>query len=101
MRIAFDAGSIDYEGKWEGVGPWKLRLFWALLNGIEPVGECHLGPEKLEISMAQPPPPPLALVMDAARIKSITHKAMSCIGSFMYKSPRVVLGPYHPSSAVR
>jgi hypothetical protein len=19
----------DYEGKWEGVGPWKSRLFWA------------------------------------------------------------------------
>jgi hypothetical protein len=26
----FDAGSIHYEGKWEGVGPWKSRLFWAL-----------------------------------------------------------------------
>jgi hypothetical protein len=26
---AFDAGSIYYAGKWEGVGPWKSRLFWA------------------------------------------------------------------------
>jgi hypothetical protein len=28
-------------------GPWKskLRLFWALLNVIEPMGECHLGPK--------------------------------------------------------
>jgi hypothetical protein len=26
-RNAFDAGSFLYEGKWEGVGPWKLRLF--------------------------------------------------------------------------
>ncbi len=44
---AFDAGSIHYEGKWEEVGPWKskLRLFWALLNVIEPMGECHLGPK--------------------------------------------------------
>jgi hypothetical protein len=22
VRNAFDAGSIHYEGKWEGVGPW-------------------------------------------------------------------------------
>jgi hypothetical protein len=28
--IVLDAcGSIN-EGKWEGVGPWKPRLFWAL-----------------------------------------------------------------------
>jgi hypothetical protein len=30
VHNAFDAGSIHYEGKWEGVGPWKSRLFWAL-----------------------------------------------------------------------
>jgi hypothetical protein len=30
VRNAFDAGSIHYEGKWEGVGPWKSRLFWVL-----------------------------------------------------------------------
>jgi hypothetical protein len=37
---------------------------WALENGecfgpcdgIEPIGKCHLGPEKLAISRAQPPP---------------------------------------------
>ncbi len=46
VRNAFDAGSILYEGKWEGVGHWKSRVFWALWNGIEPTGECHLGPEK-------------------------------------------------------
>ncbi len=23
-------GQIHYEGKWEGVGPWKSRLFWVL-----------------------------------------------------------------------
>jgi len=45
---AFDAGSILYEGKWEEVGPWKskLRLFWALLNVIEPIGDCHLEPKR-------------------------------------------------------
>ncbi len=30
VHNAFDAGSIHYEGKWEGVGPWKSRLVWAL-----------------------------------------------------------------------
>jgi hypothetical protein len=25
---AFVEGSIHYEGKWEGVGPWKSRLYW-------------------------------------------------------------------------
>ncbi len=32
VHNAFDASSIHYEGKWEGVGPWKSRLFWALWN---------------------------------------------------------------------
>jgi hypothetical protein len=27
VRNAFDAGSIHYLGKWEGVEPWKLRVF--------------------------------------------------------------------------
>ncbi len=30
VHNAFDAGSIHYEGKLEGVVPWKSRLFWAL-----------------------------------------------------------------------
>ncbi len=30
VHNAFDAGSIRYEGKWEGVGPWKSRVFQAL-----------------------------------------------------------------------
>jgi hypothetical protein len=46
VRNAFNAANIHYEGKWEGVGPWKLRLFWTLWNGIEPLGESHLGPKK-------------------------------------------------------
>ncbi len=33
MRNAFDAGSIHYEGKWEGIGPCKLRLFWVPVKG--------------------------------------------------------------------
>jgi hypothetical protein len=27
MRNAFDADSIHYWGKWEGVGPWKSSFF--------------------------------------------------------------------------
>jgi hypothetical protein len=23
-------GQIHYEGKWEGVGPWKWRVFWVM-----------------------------------------------------------------------
>ncbi len=36
--------------RWEvgGGWPWKWRGFWALWNGIEPIGECHLGPKKLQ-----------------------------------------------------
>jgi hypothetical protein len=39
---------------------------------FEPIGEYHLGPKKLEISGSYPLP--LAQVMDAACIKSITHR---------------------------
>jgi hypothetical protein len=30
-------------------GGWALEFesFWVLGNGIEPIGECHLGPKKL------------------------------------------------------
>ncbi len=47
VRNAFVAGSIHYLGKWEGVGPWKSRICWALWNGIELIGECNLGPKNL------------------------------------------------------
>jgi hypothetical protein len=45
-----------------GMGPWKSRLSWALCNGIEQLGECHLGPKKL--GFPGPNPLPLAQVMD-------------------------------------
>ncbi len=32
MSNAFDAGSTLYLGKWEGVEPWKLRVFWAIVK---------------------------------------------------------------------
>jgi hypothetical protein len=69
---AFDAGSIHYLGKWEGVGPWKSRNIFgpqmALAYGLDAISQ---GPKKVSISRAKPPP--LALVMDAAHIKSITY----------------------------
>jgi hypothetical protein len=47
MRAALQT---HYEGKWEVVGPWNSRVFWALWNGIEPIGDCHFtGPKKLKI----------------------------------------------------
>jgi hypothetical protein len=38
VRNDFWCGQIHYLGKSEGVGPWKLRVFWALWNDIEPIG---------------------------------------------------------------
>ncbi len=56
VRNAFDTGSIHYMGKWEGVGPWKSRLFWAP-NGTRLRARCHfIGRKKESISRAQPPP---------------------------------------------
>jgi hypothetical protein len=40
-------------------------------------------------------------VMDAARIKSITHRVVYIIGGFMYKSPRVVSGSIPPLDSAR
>ena len=44
-------------------GGWALEIetFWALWNGIEAIGECHLGPKKVEI--------PRALSMEPTRYK--------------------------------
>ncbi len=39
----FGCMHIHYKGKWEGVWPWNSRVFWALWNGIKPIGEGHLG----------------------------------------------------------
>jgi hypothetical protein len=62
-------------------GGWTLdpgirEFLGPVKNGIEPVGECHLGPKEVKISRALYHPLPLAQIMDAARIKSITHRAI-------------------------
>jgi hypothetical protein len=73
---AFDVGTIHYLGKWEGagVGPWKSQLFgpqMALAFQLDVISQCPKKPR-----FPGPNPLPLALVMDAARIKSITHGAV-------------------------
>jgi hypothetical protein len=47
---------LHYLGKWEGVGLWNSRVFWAP-NGTRLSAQCHFtGPKKLDNSRAQPPP---------------------------------------------
>jgi hypothetical protein len=69
-------GSIHYLDKWEGVCAMKIENFLGPVTWQEPIGECHLGPKKVKIFRAQTNPLPLAVVMDAARIKRITHGAV-------------------------
>jgi hypothetical protein len=47
---------LHYEGKCEGVGPWKSRLFWAS-NHTRLSARWHFtGPKKVSISRDHPPP---------------------------------------------
>ncbi len=65
VMLLMRAASITWaSGK--GLGPGNREFFWVLWKGIEPIGEGHLGPN----------PFPLVEVMDASRIKSITHGAV-------------------------
>ncbi len=51
------------------VGGWALEIETFL--GLEPSGECHFGPKKGDFQA--PPPLPMPLVMDLARI---TYRAI-------------------------
>jgi hypothetical protein len=62
-----------------GVGSWKLRLFWALLNGIEPIGECHLGPKKVEISLPDKHLPQNLFTVNFFRWRHFALPSMSLI----------------------
>ncbi len=74
VRNAFDTGSIHYMGKWEGLGPGNLAFFGlqiALAEGLDAISQGakknrFQGPNLL----------PFALVMDAAHIKRIMHRAV-------------------------
>jgi hypothetical protein len=68
MRNAFDAGSINYLGQWEGLGPENIGPQMALAYRLDAISQ---GPKKSRFP--GPNPLPLTLVMDAALIKSITQ----------------------------
>ncbi len=92
--------------------PWAMLLMWAasiartIGRGLCPGNRDFLGPVKLHRADRRvtsggpkrsrfpgPNPLPLALVMDAARIKSITHGAVLII-SAQITSKAVRTGPY-------
>jgi hypothetical protein len=52
VRNAFDEGKSITGASWRGLGRWKSRLFWALWNGMEPLGEWHSGTKKFSIFRA-------------------------------------------------
>jgi hypothetical protein len=63
---------IHYLGKWEGVGPWKSRVFWAP-NGTRLSARCHFTrPKNSRIPGLNPLP--LALVMDMHSSKILCIK---------------------------
>ncbi len=73
--VMFWFGQIQYVGKWEGVGPWKWRVFWGLWNGIEPIGECHCFSPPLWLPTFPPPSPSRTFVKSTANCK--VHKGTS------------------------
>ncbi len=75
VRNAFDAGSIHYEGKWEGV--WALDLTFLGPKCHTPIGlmPCHRAQKSLDFHCTNPLP--LVQVMDAAVQGRINHR---CIG---------------------
>ncbi len=85
-----------FRGPLEGGEPWKLRLFWALkwqrvkrvpfwLKKVHKKALAYrldaISQDTKKFWFPGPNPLPLALVMDAARIKSITHGPVQIIGA--------------------
>ncbi len=68
VHNAFDAGSIHYEGKWEGVRTCEMASSRQT--------SAIWGPIKVVIFRAQLPPTCPSTVMDASRIKIIMHGAI-------------------------
>ncbi len=90
LCIMFWMRAYPLPGQVGGLGPWGSRVFWALWNSIEPIGECHLGPKKLEISMAQPPLtcPSNGYAMHASKILCTgLYRNHGCVGGYMHKRP--------------
>jgi hypothetical protein len=76
-------GKIHYEGQWERVGPWKSRLFWALLT-LPVFEKCSLvpfqGPKKSRFSGPTPSNDPRN---DVAPLKTITYRAIKTTGTLI------------------
>jgi hypothetical protein len=56
LCIMFGCIHIHYLGKWEGVGPWNSRVFWAPNDTLLSARYHFTGSKKLSNSRAQPPP---------------------------------------------
>jgi hypothetical protein len=69
VRNAFDAGSF-HVGKWEGVEPWKSRVFLGPLKRHRADRREPFRAQRTRVP--GPNPYPLAKIMDAARNKSST-----------------------------
>ncbi len=72
--VMFWMREIHYEGKWRGLGPGNQDLFGPCEMASSRLGECHLGPKKVEISRAGPPP--IRPSKGSARIKYIMYRAV-------------------------
>ncbi len=74
--MIFDAGADPFLGKWEGVGPWKSQVFWALY-GTRLSACYHFTGHNLL---------PLALVMylQASKILRTGRLNHRCINSYKY-----------------
>jgi hypothetical protein len=91
VRNVFDACRSITGASGKGMGPGNRELFGPCEMASSHY-ECHLGPKKVKISRAQPPP-----TCPSNGSASITNHYVQgrinhrCIGRLMYKSPRVTL----------
>ncbi len=70
----FRIRAYPLRGEVGGGSAMEFESLWTLWNGIEPIGECHLGPKKLNNSRAQPPP--TSSSNGYAPIQNIMHRAV-------------------------
>ncbi len=82
LMLLLQGASITWaSGRGLPIGPLKSRVY-----GIDPIGECHLGPEKLETRARPPPTCPSNGCCPHKKHYTwgrINHRS---IGGFMYKS---------------
>ncbi len=87
IKLPMDLWLIITWANWEGIGPWKSRLFWAP-NSTRLMARCHFtGPKKVSISRTQPPP--TCPLNGFAHIKSNTYirdRINNTVGPYSYFS---------------